>query len=163
MSNIATMRVSSDQDEITSEIEIAVPPEQVFQALVDPQQVLRWWGQTGVYRCTEFQADLRPGGKWRSAGIGPEGRPFQVTGEYLEVAPPRLLVHTWVASWTGDAKTTVRWELKTTATGTLLRLRHSGLSAHPGIGDSYRGWPRMLGWIQALLEKGETAQDRKAS
>jgi uncharacterized protein YndB with AHSA1/START domain len=34
------MRVSSDQDEITSEIEIAVPPERVFQALVDPQQVL---------------------------------------------------------------------------------------------------------------------------
>ncbi|HKF05693.1 MAG TPA: SRPBCC domain-containing protein [Candidatus Sulfotelmatobacter sp.] len=163
MSNTATMRVSNDQDEITSEIEIAVPRERVFQALVDPQQVLLWWGQTGIYRCTEFQSELRPGGKWRSAGIGPEGRPFQVAGEYLEVAPPRLLVHTWIASWTGDAKTTVRWELHTTATGTLLRLRHSGLAAHPGIGDSYRGWPRMLGWIQALLEKGETVQHRKAS
>lgn len=111
------MQVSSDQDEITSEIEIAVPPERVFQALADPQQVMLWWGQTGVYRCTEFQSELRPGGKWRSAGIGPEGRPFQVTGEYLEVAPPRLLVHTWVASWTGEAQTTVRWELQTTATG----------------------------------------------
>jgi uncharacterized protein YndB with AHSA1/START domain len=163
LSNTATMRVSTDQDEITSEIEIAVPPERVFQALVDPQQVLLWWGQTGIYRCTEFQSELRPGGKWRSAGIGHEGRPFQVTGEYLEVSPPRLLVHTWIASWTGDAKTTVRWELHTTSTGTLLRLRHSGLAAHPGIGDSYRGWPRMLGWIQALLEKGETVQHRKAS
>lgn len=163
MSNTATMRVSSDQDEITSEIEIAVPPERIFQALVDPQQILLWWGQTGIYRCTEFQSELRPGGKWRSAGIGPEGHPFQVTGEYLEVAPPRLLVHTWVASWTGDARTTVRWELNVTGSGTLLRLRHSGLAAHPGIGDSYRGWPRMLGWIQALLEKGETVQHRKAS
>ena len=163
MSNIATMRVSSDQDEVTSEIEIAVPAERVFQALVDPQQVMLWWGQTGIYRCTEFQTDLRPGGKWRSAGIGPEGHPFQVTGEYLEVTPPRLLVHTWIASWTGDAETTVRWELIASGTGTLLRLRHSGLAAHPGIGDSYRGWPRMLGWIQALLEKGETVQHRKAS
>ena len=163
MSNPNTMRISSDQDEITSEIEIAAPPERVFQALVDPQQVLRWWGQTGVYRCTEFQSELRPAGKWRSAGIGPEGRQFQVTGEYLEVAPPRLLVHTWIASWTGDAETTVRWELNATGTGTLLRLRHSGLAAHPGIGDSYRGWPRMLGWIQALLEKGETVQHRRAS
>ena len=163
MSNTATMRISSDQGEITSEIEIAVPPERVFQALVDPQQVLLWWGQTGIYRCTEFQSELRPGGKWRSAGIGPEGRPFQVTGEYLEVAPPRLLVHTWVASWTGDAETTVRWELSAAGTGTLLRLRHSGLAAHPGIGESYRGWPRMLGWIQVLLEKGETVQHRKAS
>jgi len=60
LSNTATMRVSNDQDEITSEIEIAVPRERVFQALVDPQQVLLWWGQTGIYRCTEFQSELRP-------------------------------------------------------------------------------------------------------
>ena len=107
MPNAATMRISPDRDEIVSEIEIAVPAERVFQALTDPQQVLSWWGQAGIYRCTEFQADLRRGGKWRSAGIGPNGR-FVVTGEYLEVAPPRLLVHMWVASWTGDAETTVQ-------------------------------------------------------
>ena len=162
MPNAATMHISSDRDEIVSEIEIAVPAERVFQALVDPQQVLSWWGQAGIYRCTEFQAEVRRGGKWRSAGIGPNGR-FVVTGEYLEVAPPRLLVHTWVASWTGDAETTVRWELNEIADGTMLRLRHSGLAAHPGIGDSYSGWPRMLGWIQALLERGETVQDRNAA
>ena len=162
MLNPATMHISADQDEIVSEIEIAVPAERVFQALVDPEQVLKWWGQAGVYRCTEFEADLRRGGKWRSTGIGPNGR-FEVTGKYLEVSPPRLLVQTWMASWTGDAETTVRWELAPTAKGTTLRLRHTGLAAHPGIGESYRGWPRMLGWIQALLEKGETVQERKAS
>ncbi len=163
MSNAATMRVSSDRDEIVSEININVSADRVFRALTDPGQVLLWWGQTGVYRCTEFHADVRPGGKWRSAGIGPDGRPFEVTGEYLEVNPPNLLVHTWTASWTGDAQTTVRWEIESGKDGTLLRIRHSGLAAHPGIGDSYRGWPRMLGWIQALLEQGETVQTRKAS
>ena len=162
MLNPATMHISADQDEIVSEIEIAVPAERVFQALVDPEQVLKWWGQAGVYRCTEFEADVRRGGKWRSTGIGPNGR-FKVTGKYLEVSPPRLLVQTWMASWTGDAETTVRWELAPTEKGTTLRLRHTGLAAHPGIGESYRGWPRMLGWIQALLEKGETVQERKAS
>ena len=73
------------------------------------------------------------------------------------------MVQSWIASWTGEAETTVRWELAPTANGTTLRLRHTGLAAHPGIGESYRGWPRMLGWIQALLEKGETVQERKAS
>jgi uncharacterized protein YndB with AHSA1/START domain len=162
LSNAATLRISSDQDAIISEIEIAAPAERVFQALVDPDQVLLWWGQAGVYQCTEFQADVRPGGTWRGAGIGPSGR-FEVAGQYLEVSRPRLLVHTWIASWTGDSETTVRWELAPTAKGTMLRLQHSGLAAHPGIGESYRGWPRMLGWIQALLEKGETVQERKAS
>lgn len=163
MANSATIRISPDHDAIVSEIEIAVPAERVFQALVDPQQVVRWWGQAGIYRCTDFEADLRPGGKWLCKGIGRDGRGFVVTGEYLEIAPPNLLVHSWIASWTGDAKTTVRWELESSGRGTLLRIRHTGLAAYPGIGDSYRGWPRMLGWIQSLLEKGETVQDRKAS
>ena len=39
--------------------------------------------------------DVRPGGKWRSDGIGADGKEFYVEGEYLEVVPPRLLVHTW--------------------------------------------------------------------
>ena len=56
------MRGSSatpETDAIVSEIQIAAQPERVFQALVDPQQVPQWWGQTGIYRCTKFHADLR--------------------------------------------------------------------------------------------------------
>jgi uncharacterized protein YndB with AHSA1/START domain len=60
MNNAATMRVTSDQDELVSEIHIAAPSERVFQALIDPQQVVQWWGQASMYRCTEFSADLRP-------------------------------------------------------------------------------------------------------
>lgn len=163
MGNPATMYVSADKDVITSEIYIAAQPERVFRALVEPQEVLRWWGQSGVYLCTEFVADLRPGGSWQSSGIGPDGGRFEVTGQYLQIDPPRLLVHSWIASWTGDARTTVRWELEPKDGGTLLRVLHSGLAAHPGIGESYRGWPRMLGWIQALIERGETVDVRKAS
>ena len=154
---------TSDQDAIVSEIYIQAEPERVFQALIDPEQVVRWWGQNGVYRCTQFSADLRVGGKWRSSGVGPDGGRFEVAGEFLEVVPPRVLAYTWVASWTGPAKTTVRWELTATEQGTLVRIRHSGLAAHPEIAQSYRGWPRMLGWLQALLEKGETVETRKAS
>lgn len=155
-----SMRITPDGDAIVSEIHIAAPPDRVFYALVNPEQVLRWWGQSGIYRCTEFKADLRVGGKWRGAGVGPGGDNFEVTGEYLEIDSPRLLVHTWVASWTGTAKTTVRWELEPREQGTLVTLRHTGLSAYPGLAQSYRGWPRMLGWLQALLERGETVDMR---
>jgi uncharacterized protein YndB with AHSA1/START domain len=144
-----------------SEIHIDAPAERVFQALVDPAQVPQWWGQGGIYRCTDFHSDLRAGGTWRSAGVGPDGRGFEVFGEYLEVDRPRLLVHTWVASWTGDVKTTVRWELEPTNRGTLVRIRHRGLAAHPELARSYSGWPRMLGWLQTFLEKGETVDDRQ--
>lgn len=158
---MATSKPTPDADEIVSEIFIAAPPERVFQALVDPAQVVRWWGQSGVYRCTEFHSDLRPAGKWASAGLDGQGKRFETSGEYLEVDPPRLLVQTWVATWTGDIKTTVRWELAPVKDGTLVRIRHSGLAAHPEIAQSYRGWPRMLGWLQALVERGEAIDDRK--
>jgi uncharacterized protein YndB with AHSA1/START domain len=158
---MATPEITPNADEIVSEIQIAAPPERVFQALVDPSQVLRWWGQTGIYRCTEFESDLRPGGKWRNVGVSADGRPFEAAGEYLEIDPPRLLVLSWVASWTGEVKTTVRWELEATKQGTVVRIRHRGLAAHPELKNYYSGWPRLLGWLQALMERGEAIDDRK--
>lgn len=150
----------SQQDEIVAELEMAAPPERVFRALTEPAQVVQWWGQKGVYRCTNFQTDLRVGGKWRASGIDGRGQHFQVAGTYLEIDPPRLLATTWTATWTGDVQTTVRWELEPVGKGTLVRIRHSGLAAHPQLAQSYRGWPRMLGWLQALIERGETVDDR---
>lgn len=157
---MATSKVTPDADEIVSEIEIAAPPERVFEALTDPKQVVQWWGEKGVYRCTRFESDLRPRGKWRAAGVDGHGNDFEVTGEYLEIDPPRVLACTWKATWTGDVQTTVRWELGATERGTRVRVRHSGLAAHSEIASAYRGWPRMLGWLRALAERGETVEDR---
>jgi uncharacterized protein YndB with AHSA1/START domain len=86
-----------------------------------------------------------------------------VTGEYLEVDPPRLLAHTWVASWTGPVKTIVRWELDPKNQSTRLRIRHSGIAAHPEVAESYRGWSRMLGWLQAFLQAGATVDSRQVA
>lgn len=149
------------KDEIVAEIRIAAPPERVFEALVDPSQVMQWWGQAGIYRCTKFESDLRVGGMWRSMGVDGDGRPFEIIGQYLEIDPPRLLFSTWRATWTGDVETRIRWELEPANPGTLVRIRHSGFAAHPELAQAYRGWPRMLSWLQALLEKGETVEQRK--
>ncbi len=149
-----------DPVEIVAEIHIAAPPERVFQALVDPAQVPCWWGQTGIYRCQQFAADLRVGGKWRSAGVTGDGSPFEVTGEILAVDPPRLLAYTWISSWTGTVKTEVRWELAPERQGTRVRLRHGGFGGRQDLARNYRGWPRMLGWLQVYLEHGQTVDTR---
>jgi uncharacterized protein YndB with AHSA1/START domain len=160
---MAEAQAAPHPDEIVSEIEIAAPPERVFQALVDPAQVPQWWGQKGIYSCTKFETDLRAGGKWRTIGVTGDGKNFEVSGEYLELTPPSLIVTTWIATWTGDVKTTVRWELEPAKNGTRLRVHHRGLTAHPEIAQAYRGWPRMLGWLQALVERGETVDQRPAA
>lgn len=160
---MANSSIAADGDAIVNEIYIAASPEEVFRALIDPELVVKWWGGQGAgqgFRCTHFACDLRPGGRWQSTGVDAEGHPFQVTGKYVEIDPPRLLVQTWVASWTAQVETTVRWELRPVDKGTLLRHEHSGLTFHPELAKSFRGWPRILGWLQAFLETGETVDDR---
>ena len=172
---MATASVTPDQDTVEVEIFVAAPPERVFQAITDPQQMPRWWGLQGRYRINEFQADLRPGGKWASIGVGADGNPFRVEGEYLEVDPPRLLVHTWIKSWSDSPKTIVRWELEPRdvhglqqrgpqrmGSGTLVKLRHQGFGGYPQEAIRHgEGWKRVLGWMQVFVEQGETVYTRK--
>lgn len=161
---MATLAISPAQDAVLAEIHIAAPPERVFEAIADPNQVKQWWGQKGRYRHTDSQSDFRPGGKWRTLGVGDDGKEYEVGGEYVEVDPPRLLVYTWVASFDGYTPTTVRWELSPHQNGTMVRLRHSGFAQKPEASKHYSGgWPTVLGWMQAYVEKGETVETRKAA
>lgn len=88
---MATLAVTPDQGTVVGEVFIAAPPARVFEAITDANQIPRWWGQQGLYRITKWKADVRPGGKWSSLGVNADGTSFEVSGEYLEVDPPRLI------------------------------------------------------------------------
>lgn len=160
---MATVELTPDQDTINAEIQIAAPPTRVFAALTDPQQVPQWWGQQGMYRVTGWKNDLRPGGKWRSEGTQADGKAFHVEGEYLEVDPPRLLVHTWNPSYRELPTTVVRWELEAHKGGTLVKLSHSGFTGNlQAAKDHSQGWTRVLVWMEAFVEDGATVDTRAA-
>ncbi len=120
------------------------------------------------------QTDLRPGGKWSSAGVSANGEPFEVDGEYLEIDRPRLLVYTWNPSFAHKLKTTVRCELEPrdvhglhqagthrVGTGTLVRIRQEGFAGNIQQAQSHsQGWMKVLGWMQAYVERGETVDTR---
>ncbi|HWZ81628.1 MAG TPA: SRPBCC domain-containing protein [Terriglobales bacterium] len=161
---MATKLVTPEQDVIEIEVQIAAPPDRVFQAITDPTQLLRWWGQQGMYQTTKWCTDLRPGGRWSCEGVSDkDGSAFHVKGEYLEVDPPRLLVHTWISSWASDLTTVVRWKLDPVAGGTMLRINHSGFAGAPESAKGhYEGWIRVLSWMQRFVEKGETVESRIA-
>src|SRR5271166_2954745 len=105
---MATTQITPDNDAVLAEIFIAALPERVFQAFTDSAQMPQWWGAKGLYRITEYHSDLRPGGKWKSIGVGADGKSFQVDGEFLEIDPPRLIVHTWNPSFAHLHHTVVR-------------------------------------------------------
>ena len=171
---MATAQITPDNDAILAEIFIAAPPVRVFEAITDPQQRMQWWGHKSVFRVTESKSDLRPGGKWSNAGVTPSGQPFHLEGEYLEVDPPRLLVHTRIADFVDNIETVVRWELQprevrglhssgthSVGTGTLVKVRHSGFAGHlRHAQDHHKGWIGSLDWLRDFVEKGETMETR---
>jgi len=62
---------------ILATVEIGAPIENVFRALTS-DEISQWWGSPEMYRVTKWTGDLRPGGQWRSDGVGADGAPFSV-------------------------------------------------------------------------------------
>lgn len=148
--------ITPDQDAVVSEIEIAAPPDRVFQALITREQALAW-GTSDAFRMKVWQMDARPGGRWTFTSVETAtGRDYEHHGEVLEVDPPRTLAYTWFANWHSKPSqpTTVRWELTPTASGTLVKVTHSGLAQmqEECLGYS-QGWPGLVDALRKYLER----------
>src|SRR5258707_7445611 len=98
------------EGEILATVEIAAPPERVFRALAS-KEITDWWVRPGVFDTREWTGDVRVGGRWRASGMA-NGRAYTIEGEYLEVDPPRKLVHTWQLVGAPAAPSTVTYMLE---------------------------------------------------
>jgi uncharacterized protein YndB with AHSA1/START domain len=145
---MATSRVSPDFDTVTAEIQIAAPPERVFQALVDPKQIVAWWRNDTV-SLEGVEVEPRIGGRFgyqTNKTVDGKNR-FRVQGEILEYDPPRVLAYTWQANLHHDParRTIVRWELTPVTGGTHVRVTHSGLAQEAESRRGYSsGWPDLI-------------------
>ena len=153
---MATTRITPDKDAVVSEIEIAAPPDRVFEALTNRAQALQW-GSNPAFRMTRWEMDARPGGTWRFTSLETaSSREYDHHGTMVEVDPPRVLAYTWFANFHKDPThpTLVRWELTPIATGTHVRVTHSGLAKLPDECIAYsQGWPGLVAALKAYLEK----------
>jgi uncharacterized protein YndB with AHSA1/START domain len=149
-----TVSTDLEQGTVHAIVEIAAPPEAVFNALTDPAQLERWWGSDQDYRTSDWVVDLRVGGQWscQATNTG-DGRSSSVRGEYLAIEAPRLLEYTWCPSWEGFQSSTIRCELEPTATGTRLTIDHGGFQQRPTSASGHaEGWQRVLGWLTDYAE-----------
>jgi uncharacterized protein YndB with AHSA1/START domain len=147
----------ADQDAVVCEIRIAAPPERVFQALMDPKQVMEWWRNEKV-SIGFFELEPKLGGRFRYEtretvdGVNK----FRVEGEVIQFDPPRLLAYTWFANLHQDKtlRTVVRWELTPLSGGTLVKLTHSGLAQEPATREGYStGWPGLMVRLRQFAER----------
>jgi uncharacterized protein YndB with AHSA1/START domain len=136
------------QGMLLATIDIHAAPERVFRAVAS-EELTRWWGSEDTYRTTTWTGDVRVGGAWRTEGVGRDGKPFAVEGEFLVVDPPHRLVQTWRYDWDPSGSvTTITWRFDTIEDGTRITVRHEGFGgAHAACADHAEGWERVLDWL----------------
>jgi uncharacterized protein YndB with AHSA1/START domain/uncharacterized protein YciI len=139
---------------ILADVEIAATPERVFRAITSPEEVVRWWGSDEMYRTTKWDSDFRVHGRWRAEGLGSDGVPFSVEGEFLEIDPPRKLVQTWKPEWDGGHVTTVTYRLEAIESGTRVTVRHEGFGKlTESCRNHAQGWEFVLEWLRGFTAK----------
>lgn len=128
---------------IEVEQRIAAAPAIVFSYLIDPVKFVTWMG-------IGAELDPRPGGKFR---IDADGGNI-ASGEYREVDPPHRLVMTWgweQSTTVPPGSTTVEITLIPEGSGTILRLRHTGLPSEDARQRHHGGWTLYTGKLVAQL------------
>ncbi|MFQ5519929.1 MAG: SRPBCC domain-containing protein [Candidatus Methylomirabilia bacterium] len=119
----------------------AAPPDKVFRAWTDPEELKKWWGPEG-YSTPTAEVDLRAGGTYRFGMKKlPDGDLFYLAGTFREVRPREKLVYTW--SWEGQpllGDTVVTVEFHDRGGSTEVVLTHEFFPNENVRDDHVKGW-----------------------
>jgi uncharacterized protein YndB with AHSA1/START domain len=146
--------MTSSDDTIVQQITIRGSAERIFDALTNPEELVKWWGVAGKFQVTRMESDLQPGGQWRFIMATGGGTGVAVAGTYRQIERPRLLVYTWVREKEDAAETVVRWELDEQEGVTHVRVTHSELKSE-SLRARNSGWPLILGLLQTYIEEAK--------
>jgi uncharacterized protein YndB with AHSA1/START domain len=98
--------------EVTREVELPAPPDEVWEALTDPEKLEEWFA-------TEVELEVRTGG----VGVFRWGNGETRTAVVEEVDPPRRFGFRWADA--DEAESEVLFELEETAGGTRVTVREA--------------------------------------
>jgi uncharacterized protein YndB with AHSA1/START domain len=129
---------------------IKADPEQIWQAIVDPEMTSQYFHGARVTNTPEHHE-----------GRGPDGEKWG-DGAVLEFDPPRKLVHSWLSFYdpemAAEEPSRVTWEVEPQEGGfSLLTVVHDQLEGAPktAAGVVGPGWMMVLSGLKTLLETGE--------
>lgn len=127
------------------------PPERVFEAFTDEDQLRKWWGPRD-HESVAISFPARVGARYRVELMGPDGALLVHVGTFRTVDPPRRLSYTWrwLAGPLQRREMLVEIEFEAETGGTRVRVRHSGF-VDASSRDAHSGWPDSLARLQYWL------------
>jgi uncharacterized protein YndB with AHSA1/START domain len=129
----------------------------VFNALVDPTELAKWWGPKG-FTSPAIDVDARVGGAYRIAMQPPEGDVFHLSGEFVAVDHPSLLSYTfrWEEPTPDDRETLVTLTLDAVDGSTNVILDHGVFSTAERLALHAQGWTDSLERLYELVASWRT-------
>lgn len=124
----------------------SAPPEEVFEAWTDPEQVTEWLCP-GEGVVAKARLDLRVGGRFRIV-MRIDDKDWVHTGEYREIDFPRRLVFTWISEATDHHESVVTVELRDKGEKTEMTLIHEGLPGRDAEDRHRSGWTSIFGRLE---------------
>jgi uncharacterized protein YndB with AHSA1/START domain len=126
---------------VVVERRLAAPPEQVFDAWLDPKGLGQWLFRTPAGTLERVEVDARVGGGFRVDERREDGV-AEHYGEYVELERPRRLAFDFWTSFSAE-RTRVTIEIVADDVGSLLTLTHDGV---------WRDWAdkTRMGWTMIL-------------
>lgn len=154
-STTAPARAITDGATVIATVDVPATADRVFRALTTAETE-QWWGAPDTYRTTEWQSDVRTGGKWSCVTRLADGAAFPASGEYLTVDAPKRVVQTRRYDWDypelGRRDTTVTYLLDATPSGTRVTVRQDGFAGMRQPAEHHvEGWEGFLTYLAGYL------------
>lgn len=129
------------------------PPEEISKMLTEPSELVKWWGPHG-FTIPAAELDLVVGGRYRFSMTPPDGEPFHLSGEFLEIDLPWRLVYTfrWEEPTPDDRETVVDLSLQSARTGTRLALSQRPFLTEERLALHRGGWTESFEKLKAVLD-----------
>jgi uncharacterized protein YndB with AHSA1/START domain len=131
---------------------INAPPEKIYAAWIQPENLIRWFGPAMVKQETvRADIDARIGGRYHISFDNDRGEHHEVGGSYRDMVPYSRLVFSWAWHSTPERESQVTVLLKPDGAGTLLTLHHEQLFDAAARDAHEHGWIGTLDRLERMF------------
>ena len=127
--------------------------ERLFGLLTEPTALAKWWGPHG-FAIPEIHIDLRVGGSLRISMQPPDGEPFHLSGEFLQIEFPSELTFTfrWDEPVPDDRETVAELSMDSLDGRTTVSLTQGEFATEERLELHRSGWADSFEKLDAILK-----------
>ncbi|MEM7241449.1 MAG: SRPBCC domain-containing protein [Pseudomonadota bacterium] len=129
-------------------------PELVFDFVTQQDHIAKWWGPEKMH-CPVLNMNLTKPGAWLSTMENKDGQHYTVSGEVVDVDPPKRVTFTWAWHDENDTRgneSRVTFEVTSDGSGgSVFTLTHRGLVDEESRNGHEQGWTSSIRKLEKLV------------